>query len=49
MIQDLETELFLLSYRRSRGIIIQVYKIFNQIDDDDELRNNGFKRKNRIF
>ena len=54
-----EVELFPLSYRRSRGDLIQVYKIFNKIDDVDldpiiqlnqnGLRNNGLKIKNAAF
>ena len=54
-----EIELFPLSYRRSRGDLIQVYKIFNKIDDvgldpiiqqnQNGLRNNGLKIKNKVF
>ena len=54
-----EVELFLLSYRRLWGDLIQVYKIFNKIDDVDldpiiqlnqnGLRNNGLKIKNILI
>ena len=54
-----EVELFPLSYRRLWGDLIQVYKIFNKIDNVDfdatiqlnqnGLRNNSLKIKNAAF
>ena len=50
-----ETELFTMSHRRSRGDLIEVYKIFNKLDNVDleplielsqtGLRLNGLKIK----